>query len=97
MGAAVEIRDIKIINQCLEVQEGVGVACLFSFSVCLSPSMFISLYFSLFLSLTHYVFGALSGGGVGSEPQEVSAVKVVLNAATHESAPQGRSHPLIWQ
>lgn len=81
MGAAVEIRDIKIINQCLEVQ-GAVVTCLFS--VCLSPYVHLLLCSSLFLFLTHF-------------SPDVSPVKVVLNAATHESAPQGQPQPLIWQ
>lgn len=54
MGAAVEIRDIKIINQCLEVQEGVLVL-RYSFFVCLPLYVHLSI---LFLSLKHFVFCA---------------------------------------
>jgi len=73
MGAAVEIRDIKIINQCLEVQRGV-VAC-FSLSVCLSLRLrlLLLLYFSLRLLVAHFVFCALSGGSIRSESRSQSS------------------------
>lgn len=45
------------------------VACLFSFSVCLFLFVHTSLYFSPFLSLIRFVFCALSGGSIGSEPR----------------------------
>lgn len=92
MGAAVEIRDIKIINQCLEVQGGV-VTCLFSASL----SMFISRSISPFFLFSHTLSLALSLEAVKGRSPDVSPVKVVLNAATHESAPQGQPQPLIWQ
>lgn len=86
MGAAVEIGDIKIINQCLEVQGGV-VACLFS--VCYSLNVYLSHYFSLF-SLSHTLSFVLSLEAVKGRSPKVSPVKVVLNAPTHESAPEGQ-------
>lgn len=82
-----EIRDIKIINQCLEVQGGV-VACLFSFSLSLSlcsshatclPLFFLSLPLSFAFSLEVLY----------SRSPEVSPVKWFLNAATQDSAPLG--------
>lgn len=75
MGTAVEIRDIKIINQCLEVQRGV-VACFFPFSVWLFLCLHLLLYFSLFFpSIAHFVFCTFSGGSVGSEPRSKSGFK----------------------
>lgn len=93
MGAVVEIRDIKIINQCLEVQEGV-VACLFSFSVSLSLYSSHAVFLSFFLSHTHCLLCSLWTTLVYDQSPEVSPVKVVLNAATHKSTPRGQSHPL---
>lgn len=90
-----EIRDIKIINQCLKVQ---GVWWLaFFLSVCLPLSMFISRSNSSFFFLSHTLSFVLSLEAVEVPSPEVSPVKVVLNAATHKCAPQGKAQPLYWQ
>lgn len=100
MGAAVEIRDIKIINQCLEVRRWGGAVYWCAFFLSASLSVFTSRSTSSFLppslsslsSLSHALSAALSLEAPKGQSPQVSPAKVFLNAATTRVHPH-RDNP----
>lgn len=98
MGTTVEIRDIKIINQCLEMQgcACVGGWCVLSLSAtpsasfrCTPPFIF------LFTCALFFSFVSLSGGGGEQSPGDVFKKKQKTTVRTR--SPVETSQRLIWQ